>query len=273
PSTRCPPPSCNATHNALTSSPTRRSSDLDENGRGGAPALHRQPRQAVDVPPLRVVRLAAAQTEPELPRHEPERHAGRRFDAVRAQGDSPDLELAVVRLEAELTVAGRLPPALGIVLDPALERESIRAVRRDRRGQEPQPLAGCVLVGILVAQRVFDARRHVVDPALQHRQPLALVAQPDRVVLLPTRTAEVDGIEPPRLIARQELLTIEDDPALAGAIERRVGDASAADELVELEREERLASTATRAGPVAFRRRRDEEEFPQGLGAPVLRTS
>src|SRR5690606_40937966 len=83
PSTRCPPPSCNATHNALTSSPTRRSSDLDENGRGGAPALHRQPRQAVDVPPLRVVRLAAAQTEPELPRHEPERHAGRRFDAVR----------------------------------------------------------------------------------------------------------------------------------------------------------------------------------------------
>src|SRR5690606_36672887 len=121
--------------------------------------------------------------------------------------------------------------------------------------------------------RVFDARRHVVDPALQHRQPLALVAQPDRVVLLPTRTAEVDGIEPPRLISRQELLTIEDDPALAGAIERRVGDASAADELVELEREERLASTATRAGPVAFRRRRDEEEFPQGLGAPVLRTS
>src|SRR5690606_30086093 len=214
-----------------------------------------------------------AQTEAELAGNEPERHAGGRLDAVGPQGDPPDLALAVVRLEPQLAVAGLLHPTLRVVLDPALERQGVGTVGRDRRGEDPQPLPGRVLLGVLVAQRLFRASRHVVDGALHHRQPPVLLAQPDRVVLLPARTAEVDGVEAPRLVAGQELLPIEDDLPLPGPVQGGVGDARAADELMELEGEEGLVAAAPGARPVTFRRRCDDEELLERPGARVLRTT
>src|SRR5690606_27809230 len=199
--------------------------------------------------------------------NEPERHAGGRLDAVGPQGDPPDLALAVVRLEPQLAVAGLLHPTLRVVLDPALERQGVGTVGRDRRGAEPQPLPGRVLLGVL------RPSRHVVAGALHPRQPPDLLAQPDRGVLLPARTAEVDGVAARRLVAGQELLPIEADLPLPGPVQRGVGDARAADELMELEGEEGLVAAAPGARPVTFRRRCDDEELLERPGARVLRTT
>src|SRR5690606_14948435 len=224
----------------------------------GAPPLLAKPGKAVRIPALWVMRLTASETEPELPRQEPERHPGRGLDTVCLQRDPLGQELPIVPLEAQLSVAGALKPALRIVFDVALERQGVGTVCGNRRGEEAQAFAGCVLGGVIVAERVVDARRHVVDSTLEHDPMVVFVRHPDRVVLLRARTTDVDGVESPRLAPRQDVLAVEKEPAFRRAVERGIGNAGTADELMELEREERLVAPPSRPAPVALRRRRDE---------------
>ena len=79
-----------------------------------------------------------------------------------------------------------------------------------------------------------------VDIATLERAAFCSVGVPDRDVFLPAVAAEVDVVEVPGSIAGNELLAFQCDGTLAGGLERGVDLAAAGDELVQLERKERL---------------------------------
>ena len=116
--------------------------------------------------------------------------------------------------------------------------------------------------------RLFlPGRRRVVDVAREEHRPVLLLHEPHRVILLPALAAEVRGVEAFLRGVGKELLAVRRHPAVAGALDRRIGVPGSRDELMKLEREETPLTCARVRSPCSSWHARHQKKVPQGATA------
>ena len=134
-------------------------------------------------------------------------------------------ELAVGRLDAPFAIGALFDPGLWVALQGRAVPQAFGLGHQEAE------------LDVLVVVLAF------VDVAALEVRPSAPSVVPHRDVFLPAVAAEVHVVEVAGSIAGDELLALQGDGTLAGRFERGVDLAAAGDELVQLERKERLAGS------------------------------